>query len=115
MKLLFDQNISFRVAVRLQPEFPGCGQVRQLGLEDRSDMEIWEYAKNNGYTIVTFDADFHDLVTLYGHPPKVVWLWIGNTTSENLIALLQTHKNIIQVFMTDRDYREVGCLEIRQD
>lgn len=58
MKLLFDQNISFRVAIRLSSEFPECAQVRQLGLENKSDREIWQFAKLHAYTIVTFDADF---------------------------------------------------------
>ena len=72
MKLLFDQYISFRVANKLKSVFPECGQVRELKLEDKSDREIWNFAEKEQYTIVTFDADFYDLVTLYGHPPKVV-------------------------------------------
>ncbi len=113
MKLLFDQNISFRVAARLQSSFPGCGQVRELALEDKSDLEIWEYAKQEGFTIVTFDADFFDLVTLYGHPPKVVWLRVGNTSTDNLITLLQKHAGNITAFIEDSDQAHVGCLEIQ--
>lgn len=114
MKLLFDQNISFRVALRLTAEFPECAQFRQLGLQDKSDREIWEFARINGFGIVTFDADFYDLVTLYGHPPKVVWLRMGNTSSTNLIALLQNHSAVIHAFLHDIEYAAMGCLEIRQ-
>lgn len=64
MKLLFDQNISFRVSKKLQSSFPNCGQVRELHLEGKSDREIWDFAKREKYTIVTFDADFYDLVIL---------------------------------------------------
>jgi predicted nuclease of predicted toxin-antitoxin system len=39
-------------------------------LVDASDLEIWSYAKNNNYTIVTFDADFIDLANLKGSPPE---------------------------------------------
>lgn len=112
MKLLFDQNISFRVAAKLRLTFPGCGQVRELRLEDKSDREIWEFAKHNNYTIVSFDADFFDLVTLYGHPPKVVWLRIGNTKTDNLISVLQNHAELIRIFVTDKNYSDIGCLEI---
>lgn len=112
MKLLFDQNISFRVANRLKSIFPACGQVRELKLEDKSDREIWIFAKKEEYTIVTFDADFYDLVVLYGHPPKVIWLRIGNTSSDNLITVLQNHADIIKAFVTDKNHAEIGCLEI---
>ena len=47
-------------------------------------MEIWEYAKNNNFCIVTFDADFVDIATIKGHPPKIIWLRTGNMTTENI-------------------------------
>ena len=112
MKLLFDQNISFRVANRLKTNFPGCRQVRELQLENLSDREIWNFAKEKQYTIVSFDADFYDFVTLYGHPPKIIWLRIGNTSTENLIKVLQNHTDIIKTFVQDKNYSAIGCLEI---
>ncbi len=112
MKLLFDQNISFRVANRLKTNFPDCSQVRELQLENLSDREIWNFAKEKQYTIVTFDADFYDFVTLYGHPPKIIWLRIGNTSTENLIKVLQNHSDIIKTFVQDKNYSAIGCLEI---
>lgn len=112
MKLLFDQNISFRVANKLQSHFPGCGQVRELKLENKTDREIWNFAKTENYTIVTFDADFYDLATLFGHPPKVIWLRMGNTSSDHLVAVLQRHAEIIRSFVTDSNYSSIGCLEI---
>lgn len=112
MKLLFDQNISFRAAQKLKPTFPECGQVRELNLENKSDRELWDFAKREHYSIVTFDADFYDLVTLYGHPPKVIWLRMGNTSTDNLIKVIQTHSEIIKAFLTDKNYTDIGCLEI---
>ena len=61
MKLLFDQNISFRLIRQIIDLFPDSKQVRELGLENSTDFEIFDYAKRNGYTIVTFDSDFCDL------------------------------------------------------
>jgi predicted nuclease of predicted toxin-antitoxin system len=112
VKLLFDQNISFRVVNKLKATFPGCRQVRELNLEAKSDREIWNFANNEKYTIVTFDADFYDLVTLYGHPPKVVWLRTGNTSTDNLIKTLIFHSEIIKTFVSDKAYEDIGCLEI---
>jgi predicted nuclease of predicted toxin-antitoxin system len=112
MKLLFDQTISFRIVSKLQSLFPECGQVRELNLENRTDREIWDFAKMKEYTIVTFDADFYDFVTLYGHPPKIIWLRMGNTKTENLTTVFQRHHEIIKAFIEDKNYAAIGCLEI---
>ncbi|MBK6522822.1 MAG: DUF5615 family PIN-like protein [Sphingobacteriaceae bacterium] len=87
MKLLFDQNISFKVAKRLQDIFPDAKHISDLGLQNYTDLDLWNYAKVNDYTIVTFDSDFNDLSTLKGFPPKIIWLRTGNTSKNNLIEL----------------------------
>jgi len=58
MKLLFDQNISYRIIKHLGKYFPESKHISQLGLVNFSDMEIWDFARKNEYIIVTFDADF---------------------------------------------------------
>jgi len=70
---------------RLLETFPGTTQVRLLGLDQAADKEIWEYARNNDFVIVTKDSDFHEFSILYGPPPKVMWLKIGNSTT-NAVA-----------------------------
>ena len=112
MRLLFDQNISFRVVKRLLAVFPGCCHVRDLNLEGKSDREIWAFAKREQYAIVTFDADFHDLAMLYGHPPKIIWVRIGNTSTDHLTAVLRRHSKTVKAFVDDKRFAEVGCLEI---
>jgi predicted nuclease of predicted toxin-antitoxin system len=112
VKIIFDQNISFRVSNQLKDLYPGCAQIRELGLENKTDRDIWDFSKREGFTIATFDADFYDLVTLFGHPPKVIWLRMGNTKSENLIAVLREHYEIIKLFITDEKYDKIGCLEL---
>ena len=112
MKLLFDANISFRIVKHLLTLYPDAKQVRELGLEKSSDKQIWNFAKENHYSIVTFDADFYDLVTLYGHPPKIIWLRHGNTSTQNLVKSFEQHFEVIKSFLTDINYKEIGCLEI---
>lgn len=112
MKLLLDQNISFRVVKKIAQRFPEAIQVRLLGLENYPDRKIWEYAKSNGYTIVTFDADFYDLAKLYGPPPKIIWLRTGNTTSNYIVQLLTTHAEVIREFIENPIYTHISCLEI---
>jgi len=53
LKLLLDQNLSYRILRGLGGRFPDSNQVRQLGMETASDLEIWNYARSHGYTVVT--------------------------------------------------------------
>lgn len=111
-RLLFDQNISFRVVKELVKHFPNCAQVRELGLEGKTDAQIWDFAKKNDYVIVSFDADFSDLANFYGHPPKVIWLRIGNTTTKEIASLLISRVEVIKEFVSGPEYREISCLEL---
>ena len=53
MKLLFDQNLNFRLCNTLRDTFPNSSQVRLLGMDEASDTKIWEYALLHDYLIVT--------------------------------------------------------------
>lgn len=113
MKILFDQNISFRLINKIAANFPEAKQVRQLGIENYADMEIWEFAKKNEYTIITFDADFLDISSLKGHPPKIIWLRFGNTSTDMLAKLLVAKYEIIKEFVTSNQHSEFACLELK--
>ena len=112
MKLLLDQNISFRIISKIQDLFPGPKQVRDLGLENSKDSIIWNYAKENNYCIVTFDGDFYDLGLIKGSSPKVIWLRLGNTSTQNIETILRKNYDLINTFLSDPNYIEIGCLEI---
>jgi len=64
MKLLFDQNLSFKLCRLLADAFPESNQIRLLRMEQAEDRAIWEYAKGNDYILVSQDADFADMATL---------------------------------------------------
>lgn len=113
MKLLFDQNISFRIISKINSIFPEAAQVRQLNIENYSDIEIWNFAKTNGYTVITFDADFFDISNIKGHPPKIIWLRFGNTTTNYLAGILNSKQEIIKNFISKEEYKEFACLEIK--
>ncbi len=112
MKLLLDQNLSFRLVKKLNDVFPQTQQVQLLSLENASDRQIWDFARAEGYTIVTFDADFNDLATLYGHPPKIIWLRFGNTSTDNIMRIFMEKKQTITEFLTHAAYQQIACLEI---
>jgi Uncharacterized protein conserved in bacteria len=109
MKLLFDQNISFRI-LRLMPDtFTGCQHVKFVGLNDRNDWDIWQYAKLNDFTIVTFDADFFDISLLKGFPPKIVWLRTGNLITQDIAeCIVLNHAGIVAMISNPNQ----SCIEI---
>jgi len=74
VKLLFDENLSRRLAHRVDYLFTGSVHVSSIGLLQSPDMAIWQYAKANDFAIITADADFYELATALGSPPKVIWL-----------------------------------------
>ncbi len=113
MKLLFDQDISFRILSKIKVNFPDAKQVRQLGIENYADIEIWKFAKENEFTIVTFDADFYDLSNLKGYPPKIVWLRFGNTKTDFIADIINSKNLIIKDFISSLEYSEIACLEIK--
>ncbi len=112
MKLLFDQNISFRILKLLPSEFKTSGQVRDLDLVDSSDFEIWNYSKKNAFCIVTFDSDFVDIANIKGHPPKIIWLRTGNMSTKDIAKLLSKKKEAITSFLEDPEYIDLAVLEI---
>ncbi len=74
MKLLLDENLSRRLVPRLADLFPDSVHLQSEGLLQALDIAIWEYAKLNGFSIVTANTDFYELATALGPPPRVIWL-----------------------------------------
>ena len=109
MKLLFDQNLSFKLCRQLADIFPDSSQVRLLGLSEAEDRDIWEHAKANTFVLVSQDADFGDMATLYGPPPKVIWLRCGNQPTGAIEKRLRDHAEAIAAFEQDDT---AACWEI---
>lgn len=101
MKLLFDHNLSPRLVKSLADIYPDSNHVYPLGLDRVSDQEIWEYARREGFLIVTKDADFSDLCMLLGFPPKVIWIRRGNCQTSAIESMLRRHYADIETL--DRD------------
>ena len=55
--------------------------VRDLGLRNAKDPEIFRAARQEGIVVLSKDSDFADLVERLGPPPQVLWLTCGNTTN----------------------------------
>ena len=98
MRLLLDENLSFRLLELLKSSYPSSTHVNSVGLEKASDERIWEYARKNNLAIVTKDADFMERTVLFGHPPKIIWITKGNCSTLEITELMKRNVSIVQTF-----------------
>ena len=101
MKLQFDQNLSDRLPALLATPFPHSAHVRSFSMNEADDETIWNFARDNEYTIVTKDDDFHQRALVHGPPPKVVYLKVGNCPNRLVIDLLKSRVSDIDAFQND--------------
>jgi predicted nuclease of predicted toxin-antitoxin system len=109
MKLLFDQNLSFKLCRLLADTFPDSNQIRLIGMAEAEDQAVWQYARTNGFILVSQDVDFADMATLYGPPPKVIWIRCGNQPTHGIEQRLRNHAEAIAAFVEDE---AAACWEI---
>ena len=98
MKLLFDQNLSPRLVQLLAGIYPDSAHVMDMGLSDADDRAIWTFARERGFAIVSKDGDFRQLSFLAGPPPKVVWVRLGNCTTDDIVTMLQQRADDLRDF-----------------
>ena len=102
MKLLFDENISPRLATLLGDVFPESKHVHEIGLGSADDATIWNRALVEGYTIVTKDSDFHERSLLVPDSPRVVWIRRGNCSTDEIALMLRANADALRAFAADR-------------
>lgn len=101
VRLLFDENLSPRLVRDLADLFPQSAHVRDLQLQSAPDEDIWRRAAADGFVIVTKDDDFRQRSFLYGFPPKVIWLHVGNCRREESAEILRNASDLITTFADD--------------
>ena len=103
MKLLIDQNLSPKLVRSIEQLFPGSDHVRNLGMRESSDTEIWNYAIEHDYVIVSKDADFHQRSFAKGFPPKVIGILGGNCPTSAILEILTSKVVRIESFCVDSE------------
>jgi predicted nuclease of predicted toxin-antitoxin system len=98
VKLLLDENLSARLVESLADLYPGSEQVLASGLGGAGDGAVWEYAKLHGLTMVSKDSDFFDRSAREGAPPKVIWIRLGNCTTQTVEFLLRNSVDAVRRF-----------------
>ena len=109
MKFLIDNMLSPELARMLQDDYPGTGHVKEELYPKAKDTTIWQYAAENGFTILSKDGEFVKLLAERGHPPKVVRLGIGNCTTEEAAEAIRNNAESIRQL---ENHEDTGFLEI---
>lgn len=109
--LLFDENLSRKLPLLLEEHFEDCKHVFDLNLQRTDDIEVWRISKEKGFTILSKDSDFHNLLISHGYPPKLIWLRTGNISTKQIASILLSLKAEIKYFIGNKDQ---GLLEIYQ-
>ena len=110
MKLLVDENLPPRLVDDLTDLFPDSVHVCSAGLGSTADVIIWEYAKAHSFTFLTKDKDFANLSLIWGAPPKVIVLQMGNCSAARLTSIIRN--NAIRFSDFENDERR-GLLLLR--
>ena len=109
MKLWLDAQLSPEMAAWILRNFSiEAVPVRDIGLRNASDVQIFEAAKRAGVVLITKDSDFSELIARFGSPPQIIWLRCGNTSNEmlsrilkktlnNAVALLKSGENLVEI------------------
>ena len=108
MRLIADENISWRLK-KLIPLWDILPPNEIRPYQQLTDIVIWRFAKDNQYTILTFDEDFSELQNLYSYPPKIIWLRTGNVSTTEIAAILIRLTAEIESFL---NIDELGLYEI---
>lgn len=91
MKLLFDQNLSPKLAVQLADVFPNSAHVLQFGMDKAPDSAVLEFARERGFVLISKDSDFFDSNMVSGRRTKIVWIRRGNCSTAAIEAMLRRH------------------------
>jgi predicted nuclease of predicted toxin-antitoxin system len=101
VKLLFDSNLSYKLVRNLADLFPDSAHVSTLGISRSDDWTVWMSAGAQGFVLVTKDEDLPQLALVKGHPPKVIWIRLGNCSTGQIESLLRWRIDAIREFVAD--------------
>lgn len=83
--------------------------LRELGLRDATDIEIFRAAQRAGIVLISKDSDFVELVSHHGTPPQLLWITCGNVTNQNLRAIFtRTFSDAREVLTQGQAIVEIG-------
>jgi predicted nuclease of predicted toxin-antitoxin system len=106
-RLLFDQNLSPRLVNQVADRFQGSLHVLDVGLSVAPNAEVLEFAHGQDLVVVTKDKDFADLVTSRGNGPRILWVMLGNVTTDEISKAILDDADSIHRLLDDPDVQIV--------
>ena len=103
MRLLLDQNLSWRLVRLLESKFPDVVHVSTVGLSQATDLQIWLYAMLHEFIIVSKDSDFQNLIPGRNSFPKFIWITIASARTSTIAQTLLEHFDQICSFAESED------------
>ena len=109
MKFWVDAQLPPLLAEWLSKEYAvEALSLRDLGMRDATDIEIFQAAHRAQAVVISKDSDFVELVSRHGSPPQLLWVTCGNVTNRRLqsvfgktfsqaLALLASGQSIVEV------------------
>ena len=108
MKLLIDNQLPLELAVFLRQRGHECTHVRDVGLDEASDLEVWTRACDEGSIVVSKDEDLTALANRPGDTGRLIWVRLGNCRNAALIeAFNRIHDELVRAFESGQRIVEV--------
>jgi predicted nuclease of predicted toxin-antitoxin system len=83
--------------------YPGSVYVGDVALSGAPDRAVWQYAQEQGLVIVSKDEDFQRLSVLHAPALKVIWIRLGNCSTDDIISLLKVRRSEIEAFVAHEE------------
>lgn len=96
MNFLADANLPPRLCAWLKSRQHQAEHLLDRNLLTATDTEIWDCGRAETFTIFSKDVDFYDRALLYGPPPQIVHVGLGNCSNARLFDYLATHWDDIE-------------------
>ncbi|HEY2032531.1 MAG TPA: DUF5615 family PIN-like protein [Rhizomicrobium sp.] len=84
MKFIVDAQLPPSLAVWIRARGHDASALREIGLRDASDIEIWTYACSADCILITKDQDF-PLLAETQPGAKIIWIRTGNLLKRALL------------------------------
>ena len=112
MAIWIDAQISPAIAAWISSNFAvNAVAIRDLGLRDAEDKEIFEAARRENATVMTKDSDFVLLLDRLGAPPQVIWVTCGNTSNARLKEILtNTLSKALELLESGEELVEINAI-----
>ena len=111
MNLIFDQNISSKIIKSLEDIHPESLHVKEVGLNNQSDLEVWNYALENNLVLVSTDYEIFDHSVIADICPKIICVYGNPITTTKMEWVIRVNKETIEQFIESTG--DVNCLIIK--